>query len=150
MLPSQLILATVLASLLQNGDTAHQWPTVSHQWPARLHPWPAVPLFSRQMAGSSFSWPAGHWCIPQHGIVWCHSAPLAGSATLMAGTLALLADRVPLLAGRWPTHWFGKFQQKVLEDTLQAEPLKSNPEGFSGRETECLSLKLYLLISLNL
>ncbi|KAF5933970.1 hypothetical protein HYC85_030141 [Camellia sinensis] len=49
------------------------------------------------MANSHHSWPAGHWCTPQH----C----------------------------------FGKFQQKVLGDTLQTEPLKSKSERFSGRKS---------------
>lgn len=43
-------------ALLQYGVTAHQWLAPSHSWPA-------VSTLGRQVAGSSSSWSAGHWCI---------------------------------------------------------------------------------------
>ncbi|GMP92830.1 hypothetical protein CsSME_00042911 [Camellia sinensis var. sinensis] len=114
--------------------------------------------------GSHHSWPAGHWCTPQHcfGNGW-HPLTDGRYPFICGWQCSSLAGRGVGSHHSWPVaHWctpqhcFGKFQQQELEDTLQTEPLKSIRRAFRGEkpsacmfifQTELLQhiLKLYLL-----
>ncbi|GMP48650.1 hypothetical protein CsSME_00015931 [Camellia sinensis var. sinensis] len=140
MLSSQHILAIVSACLslvLQHTSGRHPF----------IVGWQRHTL-GRQVAGSHHSWPAGHWCTPQHCFAHQWPAPpfIVGRQCIVDGRqCASLAGRRVDSSSSWPAgHWctpqhcFGEIQQLVLKDTLQTEPQESNQRAFQGGNRACI------------